>query len=134
MEIGSRWTRPDFNPDLGEYIGYTVIAITNTENEHPNHPPQVIYEGDNGKVWSLPKDKWPGNLIPEPLEHEFNDEAVEAIANCMIHKYGFKVTKENMEVAMTNFTNALVDAMESLYNVESDIFAKLMQIGAVEGE
>lgn len=66
-EIGSRWVRGDnkFDPEHGEYNGYTVMAITNTEHVHPSHPPQVVYKGDNGRIWSLPLERWPGNLVPE---------------------------------------------------------------------
>jgi len=67
-QLGSRWTRPGYDPALGVYNGYTVLFITNTAHKHPNHPPQVIYQGDNGKVWSLPLVEWPGKLIPEEEE------------------------------------------------------------------
>ena len=66
--IGSRWKRANqYDPTKGPYNGYTILYITNTERLHENHPPQVVYIGDNKKIWSLPLDQWPGNLIPEEL-------------------------------------------------------------------
>lgn len=68
-EHGSRWVRKDnvFNPDSGGYNGYFVLYVTNTEHIHTSHPPQVVYEGDNGHIWSLPLSEWPGNLEKEEL-------------------------------------------------------------------
>ena len=43
----------------------TSISLTNLLNEHPAHPPQVVYKGDNQKCWSLDLYRWPGNLEPE---------------------------------------------------------------------
>jgi len=66
IKIGSRWKRSgQFDPKMGDYNGYTVLFVTNMENPHLNHPPQVVYQGDNGKYWSLPLDRWPGSLIAE---------------------------------------------------------------------
>jgi hypothetical protein len=68
-KIGSRWVRSNniFSPGVGDYNAYTVFIITNTENSHVNHPPQVIYQGDNGNWWSLPLEQWPGNLKKEVI-------------------------------------------------------------------
>ena len=63
--IGTRWTRPGYDPTLGPYNGYTILFVTNTSHLSDNHPPQVVYQGDNGKYWSLPLVDWPGKLIPE---------------------------------------------------------------------
>ena len=64
--IGSRWKRKiPHKEKLGPYNGYTVLFITNTEHSHPNHPPQVVYEGDNGRKWSRSLELWPGSLKPE---------------------------------------------------------------------
>jgi hypothetical protein len=127
--IGTRWCRPDYDPADGEYNGYTVIGISNTEHEHPNHPKQVIYEGDNGHMWSLQLDKWPGNLIPEVIVDVIDDVFVDEIVKVMIEKYKFKVNVENMELDMGKFSNALLDSMEDLWKVESMVYAKLMSLG-----
>jgi len=64
--IQSRWMRgTPHDPSMEEYNAYTVIGVTNTANTHPMHPPQVVYQGDNGHLWSLPLAKWPGKLVPE---------------------------------------------------------------------
>jgi hypothetical protein len=64
---GSRWVRSTtYDHSKGPYNGYTVLFVTNTANTHPDHKPDVVYRGDNGHVWSLPLDKWPGSLVPEP--------------------------------------------------------------------
>jgi hypothetical protein len=69
--VGTRWMRPGYDPVQGPYNGYTVTGITNTAHTSPRHPPQVIYVGDNGNLWSLPLDQWPGKLIPEePRQHD----------------------------------------------------------------
>jgi hypothetical protein len=64
--IFSYWRRSEpHDPDKGVFNGYMVLFITNLTHEHHSHPPQVVYRGDNGHVWSLPLDKWPGNLVPD---------------------------------------------------------------------
>ena len=67
-KVGSRWCRPGYDPSKGPYNGYTVLFVTNLSHRSEKHPPQVVYEGDNGRVWSLPLDKWPGRLVPEKGE------------------------------------------------------------------
>ena len=64
-EISSRWVRPDYKPSVGPYNGYTILFITNGAHISEHHPQQVVYEGDNGFIWSLPLSRWPGNLIEE---------------------------------------------------------------------
>lgn len=64
--IGSRWMRSTkYDPTKGPYNGYSVLFVTNTANLHPDHKPDVVYQGDKGHVWSLPLYKWPGSLVPE---------------------------------------------------------------------
>lgn len=63
--IGSRFCRPDYTPAEGPYNAYTVLFVTNTSHVSDRHPPQVVYQGDNGRVWSLPLAEWPGRLVPE---------------------------------------------------------------------
>lgn len=63
-EVGSRWTRADFDSSKGAYNAYTVIAIGNVGGAETIEP-CVIYKGDNGKWWSKPLSLWPGNLISE---------------------------------------------------------------------
>lgn len=63
----TRWCRGDnkFDPSHGDYNGYTVKGVTNLAHKHKDHEPHVVYEGDNGNLWSLPLSRWPGNLKPE---------------------------------------------------------------------
>jgi len=65
VEIGSRWVRRVRGEYIKESNGYTVIAITNTAHKNEFHQPDVIYQGDNGNLWSLPWRRWPGNLVLE---------------------------------------------------------------------
>ncbi len=58
--VGSRWQHSDHVSNL-----YTVFCITNTDHYSPKHPPQVVYKGDNDKMWSLPLSDWPGSLVPK---------------------------------------------------------------------
>jgi len=76
-KLKSRWHRGDngFDPLSEKYNGYTVVCITNIANPHEKHEPQVVYRGDNGKVWSLPVSRWPGNLVPENDEFYFTPVA-----------------------------------------------------------
>ena len=58
-KIGSRWkinsnSNFDLSLDYNGYNGYTVICVTNLAHKHENHPPQVVYVGDNKNPWSLP--------------------------------------------------------------------------------
>ena len=55
-------SEPLTQPSKGPLIVYTVLMLTNMAHKHPSHPPQVVYIGSNGEVWSLPLDRWPGNL------------------------------------------------------------------------
>lgn len=68
--IGSRWQRPNYDESKGPYNGYTVLFITNLAHLSIDHPAQVVYEGDNGHQWSLPLERWPGNLVPELTKNE----------------------------------------------------------------
>ena len=87
---GTRWQRKDQSnvsesPEPGKhpYNGYTVLMVTNLSHSHPDHPPQVIYKGDNGKCWSLDLTRWPGSLEPEtednfkkvPIKLDLDEEA-----------------------------------------------------------
>ena len=51
---GSRWSN-------GFHV-YTVLFTTNLAHMHRRHPPQVVYKGDNGNVWSMDLKIWPGKL------------------------------------------------------------------------
>jgi hypothetical protein len=63
---GDRYMRADpFDPTAGDYNGYTVLFVTNIAHVHDRHPPQVVYQGDNGRYWSLPLEVWPGRLKQE---------------------------------------------------------------------
>lgn len=59
----SRWVRSDHDIFRGEFNAYTVLFITNAGHPHPRHQAQVVYQGDNGNLWSLPVSEWPGNLV-----------------------------------------------------------------------
>jgi len=63
--INSRWMRPGYDAYKGRYNGYRVMYVTNIAHLHANHPPQVVYTGDNGHMWSLPLSEWPGKLVVE---------------------------------------------------------------------
>ena len=66
VELRSRWSRKiKHRNSLNDEVSYTVVGVTNTANKHVNHPPQVVYVGDNGNLWSLSLSEWPGSLEPE---------------------------------------------------------------------
>ena len=67
--LGSRWTRKaPWDPTKGEYNGYTVLFVTNVQHPDIRHPPQIVYRGDNGFMWSIPASSWPGGLREEIKE------------------------------------------------------------------
>lgn len=37
---------------------YTVLCITNTAHDTAAHPPDVVYMGRNGNLWSRPLSGW----------------------------------------------------------------------------
>lgn len=77
--MGSRWMRKEpYDPTKGPFNTYVVVCITNQAHPSPNHPPQVLYVGDNGNSWSLPLDQWPGNLVPYDIRVENEYEIQEA--------------------------------------------------------
>lgn len=39
-------------------IKYEVICISNLESKNFKYAPQVIYQGENGNVWSRPLSDW----------------------------------------------------------------------------
>jgi hypothetical protein len=85
--VGSRWQRTaPHDPTKGPFVGYTVMGITNTENQNAKHPPQVVYRGDNGKLWSLPLAEWPGNLKPMVGAPPFLSEEQKARVAYILHK------------------------------------------------
>ncbi len=47
---------------------YTVICVTNTAVSRGNHEPQVVYQGDNGNIWSRPLSDWYVNFEPKKQE------------------------------------------------------------------
>jgi hypothetical protein len=78
--VGSKWVRgTGYQPELGPYVDYTVTVVTNTAHPHERHPSQVIYEGSNGNVWSLPLSEWPGSLVPKAEIDELRAELEKAV-------------------------------------------------------
>jgi len=59
--MNTRWKRQDCKSGHG----YTVVGITNLAHQSDKHPPQVVYQGDNGNLWSMPLANWPGSLVPQ---------------------------------------------------------------------
>lgn len=37
---------------------YTVLFLTNTSDQHEDHPIDVVYMGQNGNIWSRPLSDW----------------------------------------------------------------------------
>ena len=37
---------------------YTVKSFTNEASENNEYPVTVVYEGENGNVWSRPLERW----------------------------------------------------------------------------
>lgn len=69
--IGSRWEIDAvYDPSRGPRNAYTVLFVTNLDHLSSKYPPQVVYRGDNGRVWSRSLGQWPGSLrrLPESVE------------------------------------------------------------------
>lgn len=46
---------------------YTVLVMSNGDSERPDeYPKTVVYQGDNGKVWSRPLSRWHGSMTEVP--------------------------------------------------------------------
>lgn len=58
--IGSVWIRKDTK--FIDTFYYKVLYITNVVHSSPKHPPQVVYQGSNNHIWSMPLLDWPGKL------------------------------------------------------------------------
>lgn len=59
--IGSRWRRK--KRWCVSLFGYTIIGLANVEHNNPKRPPEVVYQGDNGFLWTMKLSEWPGNLV-----------------------------------------------------------------------
>lgn len=54
----SRWRHTNGNL-------YTVLCIANEFTERPEqYPPTVVYQGDNGRIWSRPVADWARSMTP----------------------------------------------------------------------
>lgn len=53
--VGSRWTHEN------EHL-YTVLAVANLDSDRPSFPVTVVYQDEDGRVWSRPLSRW-GSMI-----------------------------------------------------------------------
>ena len=61
--IGSQWVKKE-EKDTENPFKYTILYVSNTVSMSTNRIPDVIYEGDNGHIWSQSLPLWPSNLVP----------------------------------------------------------------------
>ena len=55
---GSRWRHRNGN-------AYTVLMLANEHTDRPEkYPVTVVYQGDNGRVWSRPLSDWRRSMTP----------------------------------------------------------------------
>lgn len=47
-------------------VVYTVLGVSNTESVNEKHPPDVIYVGESGSLWSRPLSDWHRSMTPQP--------------------------------------------------------------------
>jgi len=94
--LGSRWEIDAvYDPSKGPRNAYTVLFVTNLDHLSSKYPPQVVYRGDNGRVWSRSLGQWPGRLrrLPESeseVERPFSEadqQELNAVADAAI-SYG----------------------------------------------
>ncbi len=50
------------------------------------------------------------------------------VARTMVKKFDFKVSVDNMELDRTNYSNALLDSLTNLYNLEGKIDDELFKM------
>lgn len=62
IKSGTRWTHKN------HHMKYTVLFITNLQGNIVKHPPDVVYLGDNGNLWSRPLFTWHESM--ERIEDE----------------------------------------------------------------
>ena len=94
--LGSRWEiDAEYDPSKDPRNAYTVLFVTNLDHLSSKYPPQVVYRGDNGRVWSRSLGQWPGRLrrLPDPeseVERPFSEadqQELDAVAEAAI-SYG----------------------------------------------
>jgi hypothetical protein len=57
---GTRWQHGNGNQ-------YTVLLVSNEDSTRPEeYPPTVVYQGDDGKIWSRPVSRWYGSMTALP--------------------------------------------------------------------
>jgi hypothetical protein len=69
-EPGTRWQHHS-----GAF--YNVLIIANAKSDRPKFPPTVVYENDNGEVYSRPVSEWEGSFTQVPIQRD--DERGEVI-------------------------------------------------------
>ena len=47
---------------------YTVLLLTNLDSDRTEYTPQVVYQGDNGKIWSRALSDWHRSFNPQKAE------------------------------------------------------------------
>jgi hypothetical protein len=57
--IKSRWVHTN------KHHAYTILLLTNEHSENDNYQIQIVYQGDNGKIWSRPLSDWYRSMTPE---------------------------------------------------------------------
>lgn len=45
---------------------YVVIGVANTAFQNPDYPPQVVYRGDSGFLWTKPLTEWYDKMVEAP--------------------------------------------------------------------
>lgn len=45
---------------------YTIILLANLESTNPRYPVTVVYQGENGNIWSRPASDWNRSMTKMP--------------------------------------------------------------------
>jgi hypothetical protein len=66
--IGTRWVHTN------NHHAYTILLLTNEHSENDNYQIQVVYKGDNGKIWSKPLSDWHRSMTLENSSLSFEKQ------------------------------------------------------------
>lgn len=90
LNVGSRWKHKNGNI-------YTILAFTNIFSEKlDEYPVMVVYQGENGKVWSREYTRWHGSMtLLEDVKRKTNSEKPANLFIRLLDKVTGKQSRED---------------------------------------
>lgn len=90
LNVGSRWKHKNGNI-------YTILAFTNIFSEKlDEYPVMIVYQGENGKVWSREYTRWHGSMtLLEDVKRKTNSEKSANLFVRLLDKVTGKQSRED---------------------------------------